>query len=44
MIILPGTNVTASDSVTNMPINRTLKAKTTKLEDDDIANTDGIVE
>ena len=44
MIILPGTNITASDSVTNMPINKTLKAKTTKLEDDNIANTDGIVE
>ena len=44
MIILPGTNITASDSVTNMRINKTLRAQTTKLEDDNIANTDGIVE
>ena len=44
MIILPGTKVTAVDSETKMQINKTLKAKTTKLEDDNLANTDGLVQ
>lgn len=44
MIILPGTSITAIDGETKMQINKTLKAKTTKLEDDDLVNTDGIVE
>jgi hypothetical protein len=44
MIILPGTNITAVDTETGMQINKTLKAKTTKLEDDSMAAGDGIVE
>ncbi len=44
MIILPGTNVTAVDSETGMQINITLKAKTTKLEDDNMASGDGIIQ
>ncbi|MBI2458930.1 MAG: hypothetical protein HYV53_00050 [Parcubacteria group bacterium] len=44
MIILPGTVVSAVDSETKTPINKTLKAKTTKLEGDNLANTDGLVE
>ena len=44
MIILPGTNITAIDSETKTAINKALKAKTTKLEDDNLANTDGIVQ
>ena len=44
IIVLPGTIVTAVDSETNMPISKTLKAKTTKLEDDNMAGGDGIVQ
>ncbi|MFH1583245.1 MAG: hypothetical protein ABIB72_02915 [Candidatus Falkowbacteria bacterium] len=44
MIILAGTNVTAIDSETGMQINKTLKAKTTKLEDDNMASGDGIIQ
>ncbi|MEI6597234.1 MAG: hypothetical protein WCL13_03470, partial [bacterium] len=47
MIILPGTNITAIDSETNMQINKTLKGKTTKLEDDSMASSisgDGIIQ
>ncbi|MDO8667539.1 MAG: hypothetical protein Q7K35_00375 [bacterium] len=44
MIILPGTNISATDSETGMPINKTLKAKTSKLEDDNIAGGDGVVQ
>lgn len=44
MIILPGTKAAAVDSETRAPINKTLKAKTTKLEDDNLVNTDGIIQ
>ncbi|MFA6306818.1 MAG: hypothetical protein WCV70_02825 [Patescibacteria group bacterium] len=44
MIILPGTGATAVDSETGMQINKTLKAKTTKLEDDNMASGDGIIQ
>jgi hypothetical protein len=47
MIILPGTVVSAIDSETNTQINKTLKGKTTKLEDDSMANSvsgDGIIQ
>ncbi len=44
IIILPGTNITGIDAETNMQISKTLKAKTTKLEDDSMAAGDGIVE
>ncbi|MBI4779605.1 hypothetical protein HY797_04100 [Candidatus Falkowbacteria bacterium] len=44
MIILPGTNISAIDGETNTQINKTLKAKTTKLEDDDMASGDGIIQ
>lgn len=44
MIILPGANITAIDGETKMQINKTLKAKTTKLEDDNMVGGDGIVQ
>jgi len=44
MIILPGTNITAVDAETGVQINKTLKAKTTKLEDDSMAAGDGIIQ
>ena len=44
MIVLPQTNVGAQDGETKSQINKTLKAKTTKLEDDNLANTDGLVQ
>ena len=44
MIILPGTKIAAQDSETDMPINKTLKAKTSKLEDDNMASGDGVVQ
>ncbi|MBU0722185.1 hypothetical protein KKA93_01880 [Patescibacteria group bacterium] len=44
MIILPGTNVAAIDSETNTQINKTLKAKNTMLEDDNMASGDGIIQ
>lgn len=44
MIILPGTNITAIDKETNARISKTLKTKTTKLEDDNMAASDGIVQ
>ena len=44
MVLLPGTTVSAIDSITEDNLKKTTKAKTTKLEDDDIATGDGIVE
>ena len=44
MIILPGTNIAAIDNETSMQINKTLKPKTTKLEDDNMASGDGIIQ
>lgn len=46
MIISPGSNITATDSETQDTINSSSKAKTTKLEDDEIAQltSDGIIE
>lgn len=44
IVLIPGTTVYAVDSATEAIINKTTKAKTTKLEDDDIAQGDGIVE
>jgi uncharacterized repeat protein (TIGR01451 family) len=44
MVLLPGTLVQAIDQETKTTISQTTKAKTTKLEDDDIASGDGIVE
>jgi hypothetical protein len=45
IVLLPGSKVSAVDSETNANIERTTKAKTTRLEDDDIAsmNNDGII-
>lgn len=43
MVILPGANLTATDSVTKAQISKSIKAKTTRLEDDLIANIDGRV-
>jgi uncharacterized repeat protein (TIGR01451 family) len=43
MVLLNGTNLSGTDSVTKSVINKINKAKTTKLEDDTIAENDGIV-
>lgn len=43
MILVSGTAVNAQDNQTTYQINKVLKAQTTKLEKDDIADTDGIV-
>ncbi len=44
MILVSGTTLTGQDSQTSFPITKELKAQTTKLEKDDIADTDGIVQ
>ncbi len=44
MVLLSGTNVKAMDSETEANLEQTTNAKTTKLEDDDIATGDGRVE
>ncbi|MCX6796578.1 MAG: hypothetical protein NTW06_03715, partial [Candidatus Falkowbacteria bacterium] len=45
MVIKPGSEVTATDSITGAVLSKKTEAKTSKLEDDDIAqrNNDGIV-
>lgn len=43
-VLLPGTEVSANDMETGSQIKKTMKAKTTKLDDDSIANSDGIVQ
>ncbi len=43
MVITPGSTVTATDSETKTELTKTTGAKTTRLEDDNIANSDGIV-
>lgn len=43
IVLLQGTTVQATDSVTNAPLNKKLKAKTTKLEDDPVVTDDGRV-
>lgn len=43
MVLLPGSTVSAIDVETGMAINKALKAKTTRLEDDPLAETDGLV-
>lgn len=44
MILVAGTTLTGQDNQTSYSISKQLKAQTTKLEKDDIANTDGIVQ
>lgn len=44
MVILPGTSLVARDSETGSLISKTLKAKTTKLEDDSMASGDGVIQ
>ena len=44
MVLMPGTSVKAVDVETEANLTITTKAKTTKLEDDEIAIGDGIVE
>ncbi len=44
MILIAGTTLTGQDNQTSYAISKQLKAQTTKLEKDDIANTDGIVQ
>lgn len=41
VVLVSGTTVDAMDSATGFMISKTTKAKTTKLEDDDVAETDG---
>lgn len=43
MVLIPGSTVSAVDSKTDAILSQTTKAKTTKLEDDQIAQGDGIV-
>ncbi len=43
MVLVSGTTLTATDSQTGFELKQTLKAQTTRLEKDDIADTDGIV-
>ncbi len=44
MVILPGTDFTATDLETGVTISKTLKAKTSKLEDDNMVSGDGVVQ
>ncbi len=47
LVLLPGSSISATDTVTNAKITKTSSAKTTKLEDDPIASqagNDGIVQ
>ncbi|MDD4901032.1 MAG: hypothetical protein PHS62_02890 [Patescibacteria group bacterium] len=44
MVILPGTNISALDTDTGTRIYKTLKAKTSKLEDDKMVGGDGVVQ
>ncbi len=44
MILVSGTSLVGVDSQTGYPVSLILKSQTTKLERDDIANTDGIVQ
>jgi len=44
LVLIPGTTVKAVDSVTEAELTDKTSAKTTKLEDDDIGRSDGMVE
>ncbi|MBU4216454.1 hypothetical protein L6270_01125 [Candidatus Parcubacteria bacterium] len=44
MILLTGSTITANDNETKSSLSQTTRAETSKLEDDDIAGGDGIVE
>ncbi|MCX6792961.1 MAG: hypothetical protein NTY12_02955 [Candidatus Falkowbacteria bacterium] len=44
LVLVSGTTLTGTDNTTSFPISQILKAQTTKLEKDDIAETDGIVQ
>jgi uncharacterized repeat protein (TIGR01451 family) len=44
MVILPGSKATALDTVSNTTLVYTSKAKTTKLEDDEIGANDGMIQ
>ncbi len=44
MVLVSGSTVSAIDNETQSLISKTLSAKTTRLEDDDIANTDGMIQ
>ena len=43
MVLLSGTKIVAQDTVTGDEISRTNSAKTTKLEDDDMIDSDGVI-
>jgi hypothetical protein len=44
IVILPGSTVTAIDNVTQARLEFTAQAKTSRLEDDTIVQTDGLVQ
>ncbi len=44
IVLLPGTSIEGTDVETNSKITKTTKAKTSKLEDDPIANIDGRIQ
>ncbi len=44
LILVSGTNLSGADNQTTYNVSQTLKAQTTKLEKDDIADTNGIVQ
>ena len=44
MVLLPGSKISATDAETGAVLTQSTKAKTTKLEDDEIGKGDGIVE
>lgn len=44
IVLLPGTKIDALDNETNSQISKTNPSKTTKLEDDEVANYDGRIE
>ncbi len=43
-VILPGTTATGVDTATNAEIEKTTGARTTKLEDDEVGKSDGIIQ
>ena len=43
MVLLPKTKIIAQDSRTNAEITKTITAKTTRLEDDPMISSDGLI-
>jgi uncharacterized repeat protein (TIGR01451 family) len=44
LVLVSGTVLSGTDNTTTFPVSQTLKAQTTRLEKDDIASTDGIIQ